>query len=158
MNNNRAGTPNTEQQWGLWNRRDVILASAGATVAAWSGLSVPQAAPAALAAAAPFHMIIADRRFTESRAFADNAARAGQRIAWIEDDDITALWYDELDHLWRHEQAPIAGLTAYGAFFCLERLAMDRHLRVIFQRELPSSLYSWAIAPKSAERIEGDIL
>ena len=157
MNNNRADGPADVQDWDLWDRRDVILASAGAAVAAGLGFGAARSATVAPGEAAPFHMIIVDRRFAESRACAAKAARVGQRVAWI-DGDITDLWYDELDHLWRREQAAIAGLTGYGAFFCLERLAMDRGMRVVFKRQQPPSLYRWVIAPKSARRIEGDIL
>ncbi len=158
MNDKRAGTPTTELQPGLWNRRDVIAAGAGTAIAAWAGFGTAQGAAPAPMQTAPFHMIVADRGFAESRAFADKAARAGQRIGWIDGDDISALWYGELDPLWRREQAAIAGLTAYGALFCLERLAMDRGMRVVFKCEQPPSLHRWVIAPKSARRIEGDIL
>jgi hypothetical protein len=92
---------------------------------------------AGTAAAAPFSaagMIVADRRIAASGAFATEAARSGGRIAWI-DGDITDLWYDDLDPLWRREKSIVSGLTEYGAFFCLERLAMDRGLRVAFRGE-----------------------
>jgi hypothetical protein len=69
-----------------------------------------------------------------SRDFAAHGAREGDRIAWIEG-DITELWYEELDVRWRDEKAAVSGLTEYGAFFCLERLAMDRGLRVAFKGE-----------------------
>ncbi|MEI9887688.1 MAG: hypothetical protein WDN08_14530 [Rhizomicrobium sp.] len=89
-------------------------------------------------------IIVADTRFAASRAFAAGAAR----IAWI-DGDVTVV-YNELDLLWRREKVTVSGLTAYGAFFCLERLAMDRGLRVAFKREHRGApvLISWAIASK----------
>jgi hypothetical protein len=91
--------------------------------------------------------VVADTRFAASRAFSAEAGRSGSRIAWI-DGDITNLWYDELDLLWRREPAVIAGLTAYGAFFCLERLGMDRGLRLVFKRQHQGSLFRWMLAPK----------
>lgn len=149
MESNGGGSASPlERDCGLWDRRDVIVASAGAAMAA-AGFGAARLAMAAPAKAARVHVIVADRRFAESRAFAAEAARSGQRIAWI-DGDVTDLWYDELDGLWRRKRAAIAGLTAYGAFFCLERLAMDRGLRVAFKQELPASLYNWVIAPKGA--------
>ena len=51
------------------------------------------------------------------------------------DGDVTRLWCDELDLRWRDEKPVLAGLTEYGAFFYLERLAMDRGLRLAFKGE-----------------------
>jgi hypothetical protein len=45
---------------------------------------------------------------------------------------MTQLWYSELQPLWRRELRPIAGLTAYAALFCLERLAWDHGMRVVY--------------------------
>jgi len=168
VNNRRAGQPAlppkpaAEQGPGLWDRRDFMIAS-GAAVGIWAGLFA--AMGTANAASAPprlFHAIVADTRFPESRAFAAEVARAGNHVAWITG-DITDLWYKELDLLWREEKAPIAGLTAYAAIFCLERLAWDRGLRVTFKEEHrragsggPDLLYRWIIAPKPQHRIQGD--
>ena len=136
----------------LWHRRDFLIAS-GATMGSWPGLAA--AAGAARRAGPPARLIVADTRFAESRAFAAEAARSGQRVAWIAG-DITDLWYEDLDLRWRSEKVTVSGLTEYGAFFCLERLGMDRGLRVAFKREQPPSLVGWVIAPKPARRTEGD--
>ena len=146
----------------LWNRRDFLIAS-GAAMGVCSTLPAAMgAANAATTQLLPLHLIVADTRFTESHAFAAEAARAGNRVAWITG-DITDLWYNELDLLWRENKVAIAGLTGYAAFFCLERFAWDRGLRVAFKEELqrtgsgqPSSLYRWIIAPRPERRIEGD--
>jgi len=168
VNNRRAGQPAlppkpaAEQEPGLWDRRDFMIAS-GAAVGIWASLSA--AMGTANAASAPprlFHAIVADTRFPESRAFAHKAARAGNRIVWITG-DITDLWYNELDLLWREKKATLAGLTGYAAIFCLERLAWDRGLRVTFKEEHrragsggPDLLYRWIIAPKPRNCIQGD--
>ncbi|MEJ0024857.1 MAG: hypothetical protein WDN01_02415 [Rhizomicrobium sp.] len=128
----------------LWDRRDVLAAGgaiAGLAVVAAEAGPVPSSGIA-----------VADRRFAASRAFAATAARGGRYVAWIEGDVTNA--YNELDLLWRREKIAVSGLTAYGAFFCLERLAMDRGLRVAFKREHPgaSLLISWAIAPRPGRR------
>lgn len=168
MNNRRAGQddlptpPDAERRANLWDRREFMVA-AGAAAGATAGLGAPVEAAAAAAVQRPsFHMIVADTRFAESRAFAAEAARAGNRVAWITG-DITDLWYDELDLLWREKKVAIAGLTGYAAFFCLERLAWDRGLRVAFKEEhrrtdsgQPDLLYRWVIAPKPGHRIRGD--
>ena len=126
----------------LWDRRDFLILSGLSGVAA--------AMPAA--AALPIHTLVADTRFAAGRAFAASAERSDRRVRRIEG-DITGFWYDELDLLWRRRSVAIAGLTAYGAFFCLERLAMDRGLRAVFKQELrgpDQPLFAWAIAPKTA--------
>ncbi len=77
-------------------------------------------------------LLVADTRIRASRDFAAQAMHNSERVAWIEG-DITRLWYEELDARWRDEKTAVTGLTEYGVFFCLERLAMDRGLRVAFK-------------------------
>jgi hypothetical protein len=131
-----------DESIGLWDRRDFVMATGAA---AGVGLTA-QATEAADVSS--FGTIVADRRYAASRAFASEAAGWGKRIAWI-DGDITGFWFDELDVLWRSQKVTVSGLTAYGAFFCLERLALDRGLRVVFKgehRRLDSGRASHAIA------------
>ena len=77
-------------------------------------------------------LVVADTRIAASRDFAAQAMHHSERVAWIEG-DITGLWYEELDARWRDEKTAVTGLTEYCVFFCLERLAMDRGLRVAFK-------------------------
>ena len=49
--------------------------------------------------------------------------------------DVTPFWYDDLYHRWRQEPVAIAGLTAHGALFCLERLAWEQRMRVVYRGE-----------------------
>ncbi len=96
--------------------------------------SIPVGAALTAPTALPIHLVVADQRFAASRVFAAEAARAGRRIAWTRG-DVTRLWCDQLDLLWREQAAVVAGLTDPAAFFCLERLALDRGLRVAFKGE-----------------------
>ena len=48
---------------------------------------------------------------------------------------MTRFWYEDLYHRWRSGPAAIAGLTAHGPLFCLERLAWDSGMRVVFRGE-----------------------
>jgi hypothetical protein len=85
------------------------------------------------------YKVVYDSRFAESVAFAQRAAALGLPVHGIEG-DITSLWFHELDQRWRRgEQAgspvAVAGLTAHGALFCLERLAWDQRMRVVFRAE-----------------------
>jgi hypothetical protein len=47
--------------------------------------------------------------------------------------DVTAVWFEQLDPLWRRESVLVAGMTPPSTLFCLERLAWDHGLRVAFR-------------------------
>lgn len=113
---------------GLWDRRDVMMAGGAAAGA----IAVSHNITGARAPTTDRNiLVVADSRIAASHDFAQ-AMPNGERIAWIES-DITKLWYAELDTRWRDEKISVVGLTEYGPFFCLERLAMDRGLRVAFK-------------------------
>jgi hypothetical protein len=76
------------------------------------------------------HTVIYDERFEAARRFGE-ALRSHRVPARSIRGDVTQLWYAWLHPLWKREPAPIAGLTAYAAMFCLERLAWDQRLRMI---------------------------
>jgi hypothetical protein len=82
----------------------------------------------------PLYKVLYDTRFTASVAFGQRAGARGLAVHAI-DGDITRIWYDDLYHRWREGAVAIAGLTARGALFCLERLAWDQRLRVVFRGE-----------------------
>jgi len=123
--------------------------------------ALPLALPRALSAAAPtpaaaaieslpVYKVLYDIRFPASVAFARRAAARGIAVHAMEG-DMTQFWYDDLYHRWRQGPAAIAGLTAYGALFCLERLAWDQRMRVVHRAEHANDagepLLSWRIAP-----------
>ena len=82
----------------------------------------------------PLYKVLYDTRFTASVAFAERAVARGAAVQAMAG-DMTSFWYDDLYHRWQHGPAAIAGLTAYGALFCLERLAWDQRLRVVWRAE-----------------------
>jgi hypothetical protein len=102
-----------------------------------------------------FYKVIFDERFPASVAFGEAWKARGAAVHAIRG-DITDLWFHDLDLQWRNRPAPIAGLTAHGPLFCLERLAWDRGMRVVSRVEQPSDdgdgepLISWVIAPKNS--------
>lgn len=104
--------------------------------------TLPFAAPAAAAfghgsatpTVVPLYAALYDVRFPDGVEFARRIERHGIRAHAFEG-DVTRLWYDELYHVWRAGPAAIAGLTAHGPLFCLERLAWDQGLRVVFRAE-----------------------
>lgn len=80
------------------------------------------------------YKMIFDERFPSSRAFRDEAQRLGLAVHGIKA-DMTDLWYHDLYARWKEGPAAIAGMTAHGAIFCLERLAWDERMRVIFRAD-----------------------
>jgi len=98
-------------------------------------VTLPLLARAALAlapASPPLYKVIIDRRFAASRAFGRAAAFAGVPVHAMSG-DVTQVWYHDLGPTWRRSPLPVAGLTAEGAIFCLERLAWDAGMRVAFR-------------------------
>jgi hypothetical protein len=125
--------------------------------------SIDEAAAAHLTPAMPFYKVLYDTRFPASVAFAQRAAARGLDVHAMQG-DMTRFWYDDLYHRWKAGPAAIAGLTAYGALFCLERLAWDQRMRVVYRSEhsvapgggvphrfggpaADETLHSWVIAP-----------
>jgi hypothetical protein len=82
----------------------------------------------------PLYKMVFDERFAASRAFAEEGGRLGVSAHGIKG-DMTALWYRDLYARWKEGPAAIAGMTAHGAIFCLERLAWDQRMRVVFRAD-----------------------
>ncbi|MBV8905151.1 MAG: hypothetical protein JOZ22_16100 [Acidobacteriia bacterium] len=99
-----------------------------------------------------FYKVIFDRRFPASIELANKLQAAGESIYGITG-DITEIWFHDLYHRWKQGPAPIAGMTAPGALFCLERLAWDHGLRVLSRAYYPSAddssaLVTWVIGAR----------
>jgi hypothetical protein len=75
---------------------------------------------------------VADLRFAESAAFATALAHGGVAVHAFAG-DVTRVWLNDLEPLWRARQAAVAGLTSYSTLFCLERLAWDHGMRVVYR-------------------------
>ena len=82
----------------------------------------------------PLYKVLYDVRFPASVTFARRATAHGMPVHAM-DGDMTRFWYDDLYHRWQRRPVAIAGLTAHGALFCLERLAWDQRMRVVFRAE-----------------------
>lgn len=116
----------------MTSRREFLkvgLAASALPVAARGAFAAdPAAAPVSL------YKVLYDTRFAASVAFARRAAARGLVVHAMAG-DMTRFWYDDLYHQWQKGTAAIAGLTAHGALFCLERLAWDQRMRVVFRGE-----------------------
>lgn len=121
----------------MTSRRELLKAGLAAS-------ALPLAAGACFAAAeparaaVPLYKVLYDTRFAASVAFAERAAARGLAVLGL-DGDVTRVWYHDLYHRWRQAPVAIAGLTASGALFCLERLAWDQSLRVVYRGEHSAS-------------------
>lgn len=139
----------------MTSRRDLLKAGFAASAL------LPFAARADLTAVdgegfistASLYKVLYDTRFAASVAFAQRAAARGHAVHAMAG-DMTSFWYDDLYHRWRQGPAAIAGLTAHGALFCLERLAWEQRMRVVYRAphaplagEVAQRLFSWVIAP-----------
>ena len=82
----------------------------------------------------PLYKVLYDTRFPASVAFAGRVAARGLTVHAMAG-DMTRFWYDDLYHRWRQAPAAIAGLTGHGALFCLERLAWEQGMRVVYRGE-----------------------
>jgi len=80
------------------------------------------------------HRAVFDDRFTECRDFAAELHSAGVFTSAIRG-DVAKLWYDDLRVHLRENRLPVAGLTDRVALFCLEELARDVGMRVIFRAD-----------------------
>lgn len=135
------------------SRREFLQASIAAAVlpiATWARTISPAAGEPS-----SFYKVIVDSRFPTSVEFGVEMSRLGAPVHAI-DGDMTDLWYHDLDAKWKQSPAAIAGLTAHGPLFCLERLAWDHGMRVLHRAEHPDldlngePLISWVIAPKGS--------
>src|SRR6185437_11958 len=96
------------------------------------------------------HSALFDRRFTAARRFARAMGTQGIPTHTITG-DVTSIWFNRLQPLWKRQPVAIAGLTTYAPLFCLERLAWDHGMRVLqrVQQESRAAgepdqlLYSW---------------
>jgi hypothetical protein len=111
------------------NRREFIQAGIAVTAATSVTGASAQATPTHR-----IHKVVYDERFAEPVRFARAAEALGLKAHAISG-DMTSLWYDELYGLWRQEPVAIAGMTRHGPMFCLEMLARDHGMRLVYQAE-----------------------
>jgi hypothetical protein len=116
------------------NRRSVL--KIGATTVAGALVKIPvfgrNRSPARMPIA--FQRAVFDQRFAECRDFAAELRSAGVFTSAIRG-DVAKLWYDDLRAYLRENRLPVAGLTDRAALFCLEELARDVGMRVIFRAD-----------------------
>jgi hypothetical protein len=161
------------------NRREFLQAGMAASL-------LPLLSSKALSATAPrpFDMVIFDQRYAQARDFALQTREAGLDCMAIKG-DITDLYFHDLSLRWNRGPTTIAGLSTKASLFCLEMLAGDRGMRLVYFNgvldsepvpdipldiadrkpasfsiigEDPEELAVWVIAPRGPKvRGEGEI-
>jgi hypothetical protein len=119
------------------SRREFLqigVAALALPISARAGLTPANSGLANQSVPTPLYKVIFDQRFLSSRAFAGEVKRLGAPIYAIKG-DITDLWFHDLDARWKREPIGIAGLTEHGPLFCLERLAWDHGMRVVYRAD-----------------------
>jgi hypothetical protein len=138
------------------SRREFLQAGLAASLLPVAASELPAAVSVKESQAPPvsFYKVIFDERFPSSVAFGQEWKARGAAVHAIRG-DITDLWFHDLDLQWKKQPVAIAGLTAHGPLFCLERLAWDHGMRVTSRVEQKErydgdALISWVISPKRA--------
>jgi hypothetical protein len=122
----------------LMNRREVLKGAIAAGALPMAGgaaewvrfRGAERVEPRGLA----IHKVIVDQRVAEASSFGYEMSRRGLAVHPT-DGDITRLWTDDLYLRWRKAPVAIAGLTAHGPLFCLERLSWDFGMRVVMRAD-----------------------
>jgi hypothetical protein len=121
----------------MYNRRTFLQASAAASSVSLFGVAAG-AWPANAAAASSGKIDLYKLVYTEDHpaavAFGRVADAAGVPAQAISR-DVTSLWYDDLYHRWRQGPAAIAGMTPVRIAFCLQTLARDVGMRMVFRAQ-----------------------
>lgn len=114
------------------NRRSVLKFGAASVAGAIVNLPAPALGGAPTDFHAPLLRAVFDERFEECMAFGGELNRRGVATSGIRG-DVAKLWYEDLRVRLRQGRAPIAGLTDRAALFCLEELARDVSMKVVFR-------------------------
>jgi hypothetical protein len=110
----------------------IAVAAAGAIGDVGTVLGSPRKLPASSGRLLQLHAVVVDQRFAESVEFGHELGRRGADTYGMHG-DVTDVWYSRLYPLWKVGGVAVAGLTASGVLFCLERLAWDHNLRVVYR-------------------------
>ena len=99
-----------------------------------NAFSLPLAVPAENPSYIVPYKVIYDDRFHDSVAFAEESGKLGAAVHDIRG-DVTDLWYNDLYHEWKKRPAAIMGMTTEDSLFCLQILAQEHRMHVVFRVE-----------------------
>ena len=110
------------------------VAALSLPIAARAGISADIFSGDQRAPAEPLYKVYFDERFYACAAFAEEMKRRSIPTHAIRG-DITDAWFSDLHGRWKEKPVAIAGLTAPGPIFCLEMLARDAGMRLVFRAD-----------------------
>jgi hypothetical protein len=116
------------------NRRSVLKVGAATVAGALVRMPVSGRNLSLMPLHIAFQRAVFDERFAECRAFATELKGTGILTSAIRG-DVAKLWYDDLRVHLSENRLPIAGVTDRPGLFCLEELARDVGMRVIFRAD-----------------------
>jgi len=117
------------------NRRRFLQSAITLSAVSMPAISAwPAGARSAEAPILRLERFVFDNRFPEAVEVAQHAAHRQVRLAEISG-DLTALWYEDLDLLWKNAPMVLGGVTTRHGLFVLETLAADRGMRVVYRGE-----------------------
>lgn len=81
----------------------------------------------------PYYKVVADDRYPESMAFAEEMDRRGYDTYILKGGDLTDFWINDLSKIWKTMPVAVAGVTNFRPVFCLEQLGRTYGTRVIYR-------------------------
>lgn len=117
------------------SRREVLQVAALSGLPALFGSAIPVPGRTEMPPDIDLPWVLADARHVEARALGACLNHCAGAVRTLSDGDVTALWLRELGPAWQRAPQAVAGLTERPALFCLEQLAQDCGLRVVFHAE-----------------------
>jgi len=79
--------------------------------------------------------VLIDARHAHARTVGERLVGSGASVLALPVGDVTRIWLDTIGPAWKREALAVAGLTERPALFCLEQLAFECGLRVVFHGE-----------------------
>jgi hypothetical protein len=114
------------------SRRSVLRFAAAGVAGTLTSISAWSAASTRLGSARGLCRAVFDERYGECLVFARELERRGAATSAIRN-DVAALWYQDVRPRLRQTKLPLAGLTDRAALFCLEELARDVGMKVLYR-------------------------
>jgi hypothetical protein len=81
-----------------------------------------------------FFTVLFDPTFADGAAFGAEAVRLGAPAS-AAGSDAGSVWMNQIEPRWKHGPAVVAGLTGRASLFCLELLARDYGMGVVYRAE-----------------------
>jgi len=111
------------------NRREFLQTGAAVSAIAANGVIVRRIEAMGAVPSIALGRAVYDDRYSEGRRFAAAMSAQGVATTALDEGDVTRF-YLELERLWQRAPMAVAGFTQFGPMLVVERLALERGLRV----------------------------